>query len=68
MIRSDRYKLVAVHGQSGGELYDLQEDPRERTNHWSDPEYQAEKVRLLDRLSERMARTTDPLPERRAPW
>ena len=29
MVRTDRYKLVAVHGRDTGELYDLDQDPHE---------------------------------------
>ena len=68
MLREDRYKLVSVHGRDAGELYDLREDPDETHNRWDDPDYRDVKLRLLDRLAGRMARTADPLPERRAPW
>jgi hypothetical protein len=68
MLRTDRYKLVNVHGRDEGELYDLEEDPRERDNRWDDSSYDATKSRLLATLSDRMAATVDPLPERVGKW
>jgi arylsulfatase A-like enzyme len=68
MVRTDRHKLVNVHGRDEGELYDLERDPLERTNRWSDPDYAAVRSRLLVRLSDRMAETVDPLPERVGVW
>jgi arylsulfatase A-like enzyme len=68
MVRTDRYKLVAVHGLDAGELYDLQEDPNETLNKWDDPELLPVRAALLKRLCDRMAWTVDPLPERQAAW
>lgn len=68
MVRTDRYRLVRWHVLDDGELYDLREDPDERNDRWDDPEYADVKTRLLERLSDRMFETIDPLPERRAPW
>ena len=64
MVRTDRHKLVAVHGLDAGELYDLEEDPNETHNRWDDPAYQAVKIAMLKRLCDRMAWTVDPLPIR----
>lgn len=64
MLRTADYKLVALHGLPGGELYDLRADPTETTNRWDDPAYESVKARLLARLTDRMAWTVDPLPER----
>ena len=66
MVRTDRYKLVAVHGQQMGELYDLVEDPNETYNRWHDPAYQSIMLDLYRRLCDRMAETVDPLPPRQA--
>ena len=66
MVRTARHKLVVAHGQGGGELYDLGEQPLEQVNHWSDPAYAEVKAELLVRLCDRMAWTADPLPARRA--
>ncbi|MCC7353848.1 MAG: sulfatase-like hydrolase/transferase [Anaerolineae bacterium] len=68
MVRSDRYKLVAVHGMDAGELYDLHDDPNETHNRWDDAAYQAVKLAMLKRLCDRMAWTVDPLPLREGPW
>lgn len=64
MIRTETHKLVAAHGLSTGELYDLREDPLERHNRWQDPGLVDVKCELLYRLSDRMAWTVDPLPQR----
>jgi arylsulfatase A-like enzyme len=66
MVRTERYKLVALHGEKFGELYDLQRDSRETHNLWCDPAHQAVKLELLQRLCDRMAWTVDPLPLREA--
>lgn len=68
MVRTERYKLVAVHGSDMGELYDLEKDPGEVQNRWDDIDYQAVKVDMLKRLCDRMAWTVDPLPVRQACW
>lgn len=36
---TQRYKMTVYRGLEEGELYDLQEDPEERRNRWSDPDY-----------------------------
>ncbi len=68
MVRTERHKLVAVHGQDVGELYDLEEDPHETHNRWADAECQTIKLEMLQRLCDRMAWTVDPLPVREAAW
>jgi len=68
MVRTARWKLVRAHSLGTGELYDLERDPMETVNRWADPEAAPAKLELLARLSDRMARTVDPLPPRRAPW
>lgn len=68
MLRTETMKLVVSHGDRRGELYDLSADPDETTNLWDEPTRLAEKCDLLQRLSDRMAFTVDPLPLRRAPW
>jgi arylsulfatase A-like enzyme len=64
MVRTDRYKLVAYHGVDMGELYDLERDPDERENLWDNPDAVETKTELLTLLTDRMAETADPLPER----
>lgn len=66
MLRTKRYKLVVYHGHQLGELYHLEDDPNERHNLWNDPSYQSIKLKLFQRLCDRMAETADPLPEREA--
>ena len=68
MVRTDRHKLVMVHGLDQGELYDLQEDPQELKNLWHSPEHQSLKLQMVLRLCDRMAWTVDPLPVREAAW
>ena len=68
MLRTERHKLVAVHGRDEGELYDLAEDPQETTNLWLEPALQTVKVDMLKRLCDHMAETVDPLPPREGPW
>lgn len=73
MVFDGRYKLVRIHDRDHrmdcrGELYDLEEDPKETYNQYENPEYQTEKMRMLELLSDRMAETCDPLPLRQAEW
>ncbi|MCG9128757.1 sulfatase-like hydrolase/transferase [Candidatus Poribacteria bacterium] len=68
MVRNKKYKIVAAHGTNSGELYDLEDDPKETNNLWKKSEYQDVKLTMQDRLIDRMAWTVDPLPERQAPW
>ncbi len=68
MVRTERYKLIAYHGESTGELYDLEVDPFEYVNEWNNPEYRSVKLELYQRLCDRMAETVDPLPVRQSVW
>lgn len=68
MVRDARSKLVAFHGCDQGELYDLEQDPRETKNLWADPSRAALKLDMLKLLCDRMAETVDPLPVREAVW
>jgi len=61
---TERYKITAYPGQEYGELFDLQQDPDELNNLWSDPAAQALKKDLLIRLLERLVETDDRLPRR----
>ena len=73
MTATERYKLIRVHQRPGdpgvsGELYDLQETPLERVNHYDDPAFRDVKLQMFELLSDRMADTIDPLPVRKADW
>jgi hypothetical protein len=68
MIRTERYKLVHFSGLGMGELYDLQEDSRERNNLWNNPTYQGLQLEMFMRLTDAEAQTLDPLPVREGPW
>ena len=68
MVRTDRHKLVVAHGRGEGELYDLEQDSEEAINRFFNPDYREVKLDMLSRLTDRMAFTVDPLPERRARW
>jgi arylsulfatase A-like enzyme len=68
MVRTRDHKLVRYHESREGELYDLRADPGESHNLWGRPGARDVQAAMLARLSDRMARTVDPLPERTAPW
>ncbi len=67
-MRTENYKLVIYHGMNDGELYDLDKDPDESSNCWNHPDYQSVKMKLFQRLHDRMLETIDPLPEKEAAW
>src|SRR5262249_44398757 len=54
MVRTERHKLVALHGMASdpirGELYDLEQDPGESQNRWDDPALLPIRCELLQRL------------------
>ncbi len=64
MVRTETHKLIVAHGTGGGELYDLRSDPAETRNLWDDPAAAEAKTALLVRMTDRMAKTADPLPRR----
>jgi len=68
MVRTRTHKLAAVHGLDTGELYDLEADPGETHNLWNRAEHRDLEIAMLERLSDRMAWTTDPLPIRAGAW
>ena len=49
-IVTENRKLTWYRGQSYGELYDLETDPREKVNHCNNPDYAADKSDLLTRI------------------
>lgn len=50
MIRNDTHKLVHLMGSEEGQLFDLQADPNEMTNLWSDPASAPVKAAMKDQL------------------
>ena len=68
MHRTERFKLSLYHDQNLGELYDLQEDPREFNNLWDDPAHLEIKNRLiLESFNAHVVLTTDVGSKRIAP-
>jgi arylsulfatase A-like enzyme len=59
MIRTRRYKLVNYHGHGVGELFDMEKDPGEFNNLWSDPDHQRIKMDLMIRSFDLTVRTTN---------
>ncbi|MEN3150557.1 sulfatase-like hydrolase/transferase [Neorhizobium sp. IRAMC:178] len=49
-VRSDSWKLVHFKGSTDGQLFDLEHDPMEVKNLWSDPAHDDKKRELLDVL------------------
>ena len=73
MVYDGRYKLCRVHDpeekqQITGELYDLAADPGEHHNLYYEKDAEDVKILMLEKLSDRMAQTCDPLPVRKAFW
>ncbi|CAN7758134.1 sulfatase family protein [Paenibacillus sp. LjRoot56] len=66
MVSDGRYKLVRVHSSQQGELYDLVKDAAETSNLYDDPAYLEMKLQMMELMTDRMAWTVDPLPERQA--
>jgi arylsulfatase A-like enzyme len=59
----DRYKLTVYYQHVYGELFDLQEDPKEVNNLWNDPESQALKAELINKLLfAEMGKESIPMP------
>lgn len=64
MIRDRRYKISVYHGHELGELYDLEYDPDEFTNLWSDSKYAELKNRLIKKCFDVIIEKLDPVPQR----
>ena len=62
MLRTDEWKLVRYYRANGlDELYDLKNDPGELTNLYRDTQHRDVRVRLQQRLDERMKAIRDPM-------
>lgn len=59
-IRSDRWKLVVRHPEGPHELYDMQVDPQERINLYGQPNLDAIRGELRERLNSFFAGYADP--------
>ncbi len=59
MIRTDRYKLVVYHGHESGELFDLEKDPGEFVNLWSDPDCNEIRFDLMKAMLDQSAFAVD---------
>lgn len=60
-VITERYKLTAYRNASYGELFDLQEDPRELRNLWDDPAHIELKAAMLLQLAQ-AGMVKEPLP------
>jgi arylsulfatase A-like enzyme len=60
MVRTDRYKLVSRLAPEPTELFDLQTDPREMVNLFTDPAYQALVQQLTHQLDTYFTQYEDP--------
>jgi arylsulfatase A-like enzyme len=60
MLRGERYKLVYYPGQPYGELYDIQEDPLEINNLYTNPDYQDIRASMIQQLLDRLIYTEAP--------
>jgi arylsulfatase len=67
-VRTTKWKLNYCNEPNTGELYDLENDPSEYHNQWSNPHFQDTREMMLQKMVSRMIETTDPLPERHAWW
>ncbi|MBT5814400.1 MAG: DUF4976 domain-containing protein, partial [Opitutales bacterium] len=68
MYRNDRFKLVVYHNEGLGELYDLEVDPWEFNDLWSDPAHADLKNRLiLESFNNHVNMTTNVGSEQVAP-
>jgi arylsulfatase A-like enzyme len=67
-LRSSEWRISYYPKLQTGELYSLTEDPEEFVNLWDRPKYRAERLRLKERLLDRVLAARDPLPLREMPY
>ncbi|MEM6637372.1 MAG: sulfatase-like hydrolase/transferase [Pseudomonadota bacterium] len=67
-VRNARYRMSVFQGLNWGELYDLEADPGEFDNLWSDPQMAPVKLQLLEQLAQSEMAHVDqsPMPTGRA--
>lgn len=59
-VRGQRWKLVMRHPDGPHELYDLQNDPRERFNLYGQPGFESQREEMQTRLDDFFSRYADP--------
>ena len=59
MIRDQRYKLINYHGHELGELFDLEHDPGEFDNLWTNSDYREIRFRLMQQNFDALAFAVD---------
>lgn len=58
-----RYRYTMYLDQDWGELYDLENDPQESNNLWSDPDYHSVRLELSERLNHHLTAQMDESPQ-----
>ncbi len=61
-LRDQKWRFSVFAGETWGELYDLEADPRETRNLWDDPAYAKDKAELSLRLVEHLTFQMDESP------
>ena len=59
---TERWKYTVYHGQDWGELYDLENDPKETRNLWDNTAYTQTRGRLAERLAHHLIAQMDESP------
>ncbi|MEM9158789.1 MAG: sulfatase-like hydrolase/transferase, partial [Verrucomicrobiota bacterium] len=60
---NNRYKITTYRGREYGEIFDLEEDPKELNNLWDDPDSQALKSKLImEFLQAEIRKEPTPMP------
>ncbi len=59
-LRTGRYKYVTWGVEYTGELYDLEEDPRETRNLWNDPAYAGVRQEMGEAMLDRLMHSQEP--------
>ncbi|NRB02174.1 MAG: sulfatase-like hydrolase/transferase [Rhodobacteraceae bacterium] len=59
---TERWKYTVYHGQDWGELYDLENDPKETRNLWDNTAYTQTRGRLAERLTHHLIAQMDESP------
>ncbi len=65
-LRTERYHMTFAVPDGDGSLFDMEDDPDQLVNRWSDPAYAKVKAELFERLAAEMMAACDPKPLRRS--